>query len=126
MVRTVDPNGKTSRLVIQATSDEEALLIKKFKHILMNHDETIGEFFMPIIQQEVFRREPSNPQTLLDPLEPSGHTLSRAQKETLNKFEAKEELRPKGTCLCCGKNLHHPSSEGFCSIECAEEYGEKH
>ena len=115
-MRMVDPEGKTSRLTIQATNDAEAIVIRKFKRILMNHDQTIAEFFMPIISEEVRRREPSNPQTLLDLTHSSGHTLSLAQKE---------KLRQKGVCSCCGKPLNSPECEGFCSVECAEEYGRK-
>jgi hypothetical protein len=94
------PNGKSGRISVQARDDPEYELFRKFKRILAIDGVALVDFFMPIIRETVIKRDPANPQTILDPTKADWHSMSRAQET------AREKLGPRNTynlwCPFCG------------------------
>ncbi len=100
MPKFSDPKSKTLRIYVEAKNDEQADTIRAFKKILATDQVEVADVLLPVIERYVKERAPSNPQTLLDPVNPRGMTLSRRQKRP-------EELpgnAVKVPCECGGRD----------------------
>ena len=83
MTRQADPKSK-SGINIKPTNDEEVELLQQLRQICKSDGLEIRALLFPAIRAIVKRRSPSNPQTLLDPTNTTGRTLSNAQRERLD------------------------------------------